>query len=358
MDILITERPSENGYIESLIKAYSRAGNTVICDASNFFYSNHVPDVLHIHWPERLYQWSPPTDVNQSEILDVIEERLVWYRNHGVTILNTIHNLQPHDSTLEVGKQAYRLVIKYADILVHHCDKSVSLLSDKYPEVTEKTNIVCPHGDYRIHYRNPDPVHARRAYGLPEDKIIILNFGRQRPYKNGDFIISAFDKLGVSSKYLVIAGVLDYPDNGRMKNLRFRISTKVRKSLKYADRKFIYRHFSNAEISDIVSCADIIFLGQNVALNSGLLPLAATFGRPVVCPDTGCFREAVSEWCHEMYEPGDIASASNALQRMCKKVLDVREGAEPFDNTRWLSENSWEKHAGIILSHLPSTRRR
>jgi glycosyltransferase involved in cell wall biosynthesis len=225
-------------------------------------------------------------------------------------------------------------------------------LSDKYPDTSGKTNIVCPHGDYLIHYRYLGQGHARKVYNIPEDKLVILNFGRQRPYKNGDFITSAFKKLGIDSKYLVIAGVLDYPDNGRMRNLLFRMRNKMRKSLKYSDRKFIYRHFSTPDIPEIISCADIIFLGQKHALNSGLLPLAATFGKPIVCPDTGCFREAVSEWYHEIYTPGDITGASNALQLMCERVLKIREESGSLDNSAWLSGNSWEKHVKIILSHI------
>ena len=144
MNILITERPSENGYIESLINAYLRASHTVVCDVSNFFYSNYVPDILHIHWPESLYQWCSIEAVNEIEMQESIEERLLWYKRNGTTIIHTIHNLCPHDSKQSRDQDVFNLVIQYADLLVHHCAESINLTSDSYPDVSRKKNIIYP----------------------------------------------------------------------------------------------------------------------------------------------------------------------------------------------------------------------
>ena len=54
MKILIPETPQSNSYVTSLIQAYQKAGCTVICGEANFYFTDFVPDVLHIQWPESL----------------------------------------------------------------------------------------------------------------------------------------------------------------------------------------------------------------------------------------------------------------------------------------------------------------
>ena len=352
MDILLTESPTENGYIESLINAYVRAGHTVVCDVNNFFYSNYVPDMLHIHWPERLYKWSSHEGINDVDRYKKIEERLLWHKNNGTRIFHTIHNLCPHDSKLDIDRDIFQLIIKYADTLIHHCNESISLLARHYPETLKKTNKVCTHGDYLIHYKKVDDSLARKMCAIPRDRFVILNFGRQRPYKNEQFIISVFDSLDISSKYLVIAGQFEYPDNKPASRRFFRLRNRIRKQWNFTNKKYLYRYFPTHEIPDIISSSDIIFLGQQNALNSGLLSLAATYSKPVVYPNIGCFQEAMSGWHHEAYKAGDIADATRSLQTMYARVVERKNKSEIFDNSDWLTNNSWDNHVKNIFLNI------
>jgi beta-1,4-mannosyltransferase len=346
MKILVTDNPTpDNDYIESLISAYLRAGQDVTTGADEFFFSDSIPDVLHIHWPESLYRWRAPKGMSSDRVSRMIVERLDWYKDNGVTIINTIHNLAPHNNTLDADRQVYRQIIEHADILVHHCSDSIRLFAKSYPAASSRTNIVCPHGDYLIHYKAVAKDKARSRYTIPKDRLVILNFGRQRPYKNERFITTVFNNLAIKSKYLVIAGVFEYPDVGRWLRMRNRF----RKRFPYRDRKYIYRMFPPSEIPDIISGADIIFLGQQHALNSGLLPLAATYSKPVVCPDIGCFKQSMEGWLCETYIAGDVDNAVLALQNMCKELPDLTVP----DNSDWLRNNSWDGHVNGILRALP-----
>lgn len=342
MKILITNDPiSHNDYIESLISAYLRAGHDVATGADDFFYSSSIPDILHIHWPENLYLWHAPKGMSSDSVKRIIVERLDWYKRKGVTIINTIHNIAPHDSTGGTGREVYRQIIEHADILVHHCSNSIGLLAEIYPSVFSRANIVCPHGDYLIHYRAVNKDKARSRYNIPKDRLVILNFGRQRPYKNGQFITAVFKQLENKLKYLVIAGYFDYSNAGYWLRKRNRF----REHFPYRDRKYIYRSFPIAEIPDIISSADIIFLGQQHALNSGVLSLAATYSKPVVCPDIGCFKQSLNGWHYQTFTAGDIKGARHALQTMCDNLQDLAT----LDNSDWLRKNSWERHVNGIL---------
>jgi len=53
LTVLIVERINDaNEYTKLLAEAYKTAGLSVIFDVQNFLYSNHVPDIVHVQWPE------------------------------------------------------------------------------------------------------------------------------------------------------------------------------------------------------------------------------------------------------------------------------------------------------------------
>ncbi|MBL1432904.1 MAG: hypothetical protein COC09_06610 [Gammaproteobacteria bacterium] len=346
--ILITESPSQNGYIESLINAYIRAGHTVICDAHNFFFSNHTPDFIHIHWPERLYKWLSIEGIKKTDIHQTIKNRLAWYKSRNVKIIYTIHNLQPHGSHTNTEKDIYKTVLNHADILLHHCNKSIELVQKIYPFAQDKKNVVCPHGDYLIHYRNIPQLDARKKYNIPPEKIVTLNFGTQKPYKNTNLINEAFDQLKIDSKFLFIAGRYQNPGKNALAKLYYRFLSMVAQKFGSPKKKVLHKAIPTEEIPYLLNSADIVFLGQEHGLNSGLIALAATYSKPVVCPNIGCFKESIKEWQHASYQAGNAADAANALNKIYDKVLDNKKRNTAFDNTKWLADSSWDKHVERI----------
>jgi hypothetical protein len=72
--IIGPDQPGTNSNVESLMEAYKKAGHNVICGERNFFYSNFIPDLLHIQWPEKLYTWYPFSALDEGEKINTIEE--------------------------------------------------------------------------------------------------------------------------------------------------------------------------------------------------------------------------------------------------------------------------------------------
>ena len=142
MKIQIVEHPGSNTYISSLMLAYERLGHILVCNHNNFFYSNFIPDILHIHWPDRLYMWGfPLTGKPHYEIIKIITERLKWYKSVGSIIVYTSHDLKPHHSEhQELDKNIFNLIISFSDLIIHHCEASIALLNDLYP-LAKKKNI-------------------------------------------------------------------------------------------------------------------------------------------------------------------------------------------------------------------------
>ena len=117
--------------------------------------------------------------------------------------------------------------------------------------------------------------------------------------------------------------------------------------------KSVLRPVHTNEIPKIISATDVFFLGHQEGINSGLLALAASYGKPVVFPDLFNFSEQISCWSwKEQYKTGDEASAVKALERMMDRLNHIPPGQVMFDNKEWLSANSWDKHVRIITMEI------
>lgn len=341
MKILIPHNNIINGYIPSLIKGYQNARCEVVVGKVNFYLSNYKPDILHIHWPESLYD---KDCVPFDKPNDVIAKRIKWYKEQGVRIFLTIHNLRPHDEIKrKTRRNIYESVLEHTDIIIHHGHASIRLMKKEYPKIVNKTHIVCPHGHYLIHYRDVPKNEARNYLKLPQHAFIILNFGKVRPYKDFGLLRKIFRKWRHPDKLLLVAGQYDHKEN-TLSRLRRKGSEFVGR---YARKEHFY--FKRVKAEDICyyfAAADLLLLSHKEGLTSGILPMAATYYKPVVYPDIGNFQEQIEGWIGESYQCGDIVSALIALDKIVRRM---DEGLD-MDNKLWLAKNSWDEHVKRILS--------
>lgn len=350
MIVQITENPGYNSYIGSLIEAYKIAGHTVVCGPNNFFYSNLVPDVLHIHWPERLYRWFVMRKKDEELQYEWIKERLNWYKNNNTKIIHTIHNLMPHFSNGSFNdRKFYRLFIDNADILSHHCPKSIDLLKDEYIETNHKLNLVNHHGDYLLDYKYIDKIEARKKLNLPLDKFIILNFGSQQKYKGLSFLEKVFNSLDLEDKYLLTAGNPYIGQLSKIKQVITGVKNKAVEKINLSNKKYLLRSIELDELQLIFNAADILFTGYGRGLNSGVLSLAATFKLPVVMPKIGCFEYQLMGWKYYSYERMNLEQAKQAITMLYKEFTNT---GIKLDNTEYLRLNSWDLHVENILNRL------
>jgi len=247
MTIYLLADPLENSYVISLIDEYKRIGHKVYCGSRNFLVSNLIPDILHIQWPEKMYNNYPFSTFPEDEKLKIIEEKLVWYKKNRTIIIQTIHNLQPHNpKSISFEKNVYGLVIKYSDILIHHCQNSAELIKKNYSGIEKKLNVVNHHPDYLYDYVHIKKEVARKKLGLPKEKFIILNFGSQQKYKGEDFIESVFKKLKMKDKFLLTAG--NYVYDGFSNIVLLKLRNKLRQKLIYPNKKYVYNKIMLSEL--------------------------------------------------------------------------------------------------------------
>ena len=346
----------DNDYIRLLTEAYVEAGHTVILGPENLLYSNFVPDVLHLHWPEQFYKQHEHLARTTSSI-QLLRKKLEDLGTKGVTIVYTLHNLRPHEiSEAAFEDEIYRLFASTADVIVHHGKASITAARDRWPECSRAWHVVAPHGSYET-----APVSravARAKYNFPSDKMVLLNFGLQRRYKGLFFLEAVLAGLDKDKLHLFTIGpyspsprTLCQHARKQLTLMRNLLTQRIRSN--FFGHTRVIRNVPNDEISEIMAAVDMVMLGHQSGINSGLLALAASYSKPVVYPALGNFAEQLDGWIlAEHYTPADKDSASAAVERLVRRLVQVDETEISNSHANWLARHTWSAHVEVVLANL------
>jgi hypothetical protein len=316
VNILLCERINQkyNQYIELLTFAYQRSNHNTILDVQNFLYSNFIPDFIHLQWPESIYRWRHWLEPNDESAI-FLKRRLAFYSNNNVPIVYTVHNLKPHDKSNYFDQKIFDLIIDSSDIIVHHGKKSRDLFTKIYPITNSKIQIICPHGDYPIN--KVDPILSKRKLHLPLNKYIYLNFGIQKKYKGFYFLKNTFKELDNPNVFLFTIGNFVYDKklefikkiiSRRLSGLyKYRIFNSLQSKSKTIDTTVEYN-----QIPLIFTASDIVILGHQSGLNSGILSLAASYGKPIIFPNIGNFYDQLDGY--DLCKSYEVANTNSAIE--------------------------------------------
>ena len=270
-------------------------------------------DLIHVHWPEALCDWKIPTKDQINRIRSALNRR----KAAGTKIVITIHNEIPHGRDLQIDDDLYRSALSISDGVIHLGERSKEIMAARYGNsVSLKPSTVIPHGDYLEFPNNTTQKEARAELRIPQEKQVILSFGRIRTMEEYELLINGFNYAPIENSILVQAG---------------RLPAVSRKSLRYVTRFFPFfernkRLFNGPIPSDRVqlflNAADILLILRNRSLNSGNVSLGFTFRKPVVGPLVGVIGEYLEKTGNPTYEPFNYASMNSAL----------REGLEAVDS--------------------------
>jgi len=177
---------------------------------------------------------------------------------------------------------------------------------------------VIPHGNYSYFTNCISKNVARKKLGFLDDDELLLFFGTLRPDKGLDIVLNALQTLSSTSPKLklLIAG----KPFGDMTEA-FINSMILSRGL--TDRVIFYGKFiPDSEIDYYFCASDIVLLTYRRVYESGVLNLAQTYGRAVICSDLPEFRESIQHLVNGMLFP---ANDSKALALTISKSLANRE---------------------------------
>jgi glycosyltransferase involved in cell wall biosynthesis len=249
-------------------------------------------DVLHVHWPESVF------DHTLVEALPTTESLLFGIRRaraRGAKLLWTIHNLHTHEQRHSYFEQRFwRRFIAELDGVVALTERGLGAARARFGELAQKRAWIVPHPHYRGQYRDDiDRRAARRRLGLREATKVMLVFGRMYEYKNVPALLRALRAAPAEDWAVLVVGA---PRNREvMRSLR-------RESAGDARVHYYLDFIDAADAQVYFRAADLVVQPYREILNSGTALLSLSFDRPVLLPHHGAGADLAAQfgppWVH------------------------------------------------------------
>ena len=229
-----------------------------------------------------------------------------------------------HDITCHIGDRrsrkipsfVHKLVMRYADRVIVHGKKLKELLTEKDNKSPGSIQVI-PHGEFSFYKK-----FSRRA--VKEEDHLILFFGRIWEYKGLRYLIEAEPLISekVPTGKIVIAG----------KGEDFR---KYQEMMVHKEKFIVHNEYiPNEMVAELFQKASIVVLPYIEASQSGIVPLAYAFKKPVVATDVGSIPEVVDNG-----KTGYIVPPKDA-KKLAEAIIDLLRDKE---KRREMGENAYKK---------------
>jgi glycosyltransferase involved in cell wall biosynthesis len=295
------------------------------------------PKVLHILWN------------NNFELFDRTL-LMLYYRLLGKKIAITAHNINAGqrdsaDSTL--NRITLRIQYRLADHIFVHTKKMKRQLCESFGVREDAVTTI----RHPINNAFPDTdltsIQAKQRLGIRSGEKTMLFFGRLRPYKGLEYLLSAFDQLSaVYPGYrLIIAGESKKGSEAYFNDVQSQISSHANREQIISRIEFIPDQ--DAEL--YLKAADVMVLPYRDIFQSGVLFLAYSFGLPVVASDVGSFREEIVEGkTGFVCKPCDSVDLAKALRTYFESDLYLGLGRY----RREIQEYAYVEHSWDAVAKL------
>jgi starch synthase len=243
-------------------------------------------------------------------------------------IVSTLHDIEPHpgiDRTFR-KKLEIRTLVRYSMDLFVHGQGLKDQLSKLYPQFAKDSIHVIPHGDYAF--------FTRWSSGIPEEGRTILFFGRIRDYKGLPLLYDAYKRVlnVIPNARLIIAG------DGSLGSLQAQFEG-------IPNCEIHNRYISDEEVSSFFERASIIVCPYTEASQSGVVPVAYAFKKPVIATHVGCLPESVDHGkTGILVPPGDSQALADEIISLIQDPVRRRElGDNGY--RKMIDELGWDKIA-------------
>lgn len=240
-------------------------------------------------------------------------------------IVTTIHDVILHTGDREsriIPQFTHKLPIKYADQIIVHGAALKKEMIKEYSKMPEEVNIL--HRGVNSIYRR----YIKKA--TEEDDYTILFFGRIWEYKGLRYLIQAEPLITkeIPDVKIIIAG--------RGED----VIKKYQDIMINKEKYVIYnRHISNTMVAELFQKASIVVLPYTDASQSGIVPLAYAFKKPVVVTNVGSLPEVVTHG-----ETGYIVPPKNP-NKLAEAIIDLLKDKE---KRKRMGENAYRMTNGEL----------
>jgi glycosyltransferase involved in cell wall biosynthesis len=221
-----------------------------------------------------------------------------------IPLMTTVHDvdLHPGDSdTRMLPGWAPELMVRQSGHVVVHGEGLKKMVLDRYSKSADRVHVL----SHPAIHRYAELARRQKMARRPADGTVrVLLFGRIFAYKGLEHLVRAEAMLkDIPHLRITVAGRGDDP-------------WVFQPLMGEANRYDIRNHFiEDSEVAQLFLDADIVVLPYTEASQSGVLNLAAAFGKPVIVTDVGELRATVQpNGLGVVVPPGDAEQLARAIR--------------------------------------------
>lgn len=297
-------------FVDLVIQSYAPFCS-VDTNFNNFWLNKRNYDIIHLHWPEYLFKWEVPSDLELLLLKRVLNE---WHQK-GTKIVVTRHNYLPHRPNPERFVPLYNLVYASAHAVVHMGQHSELEYLKRYKELISKKQlqVQIPHPIFTNYSNNVSEYEARRHLNIKKNTVVMLVFGEVRNAAEKNLVLTAFEAINHKDKLLLVPGWKFSEGKEPINRLKW---FKIQHSKSY---RIFYEYIEEDRVQHYLMAANFVFLPRVDTLNSGLPFLAATFNKPIIGMDKGNIGEVLKEFGMPVIENTQLIT----IQLGIDKIIDL-----------------------------------
>lgn len=237
-------------------------------------------DIVHLHWPETV--WQGHSSMQRLLRGTTFILLLCLARMRGASIVETVHNVAPHDAAGGRLPKALRRAVTALLSGIQVLDRST--IDRLEPSRQHLPSALVEHGHYADSYPAVKPISGP-PFG-------VFHVGFLRPYKGTEELIETFTRLGRQDWNLHIAGRID--DEDRLSSLR--------SCLPQGSATLSGQFLDAEEVSALAGRCHLCVLPFRTVENSGSVLMALSLGLPVLAPNLGNLSTIQGRVGHEWLE--------------------------------------------------------
>jgi len=303
------------------------------------------PRVFHILWNSKI-------QVFDRTLL------MLYFKVLGKRIALTAHNVnQARRDSRDTWLNRITLRIQYrlADHIFVHTQKMKDELLADFGVAGESVTVIRHPINDAFPNSRLTPSEAKGRLGLEDTNKTILCFGRIKPYKGIEYLLSAFQTLaaGDGQYRLLIAGEVQKGNEKYLESLTQAMAAEMERGQIILKTQFI----PDEEIEVYFKAADVIVLPYKDIFQSGVLFLGYSFGLPAIVTDVGSFREelVVGETGY-LCRPEDPTDLMRTIERFFASDLYRNLGTKRQEIKNYAeAHHSWSAVASLTRRAYEAT---
>ncbi|MBR4264901.1 MAG: glycosyltransferase family 4 protein [Bacteroidales bacterium] len=340
---IVASRNELNSYIKEQYESLKEYFD-VVWGLDFFWEENFYADYYLIHWPEYITNFY---NKKFDSVLETIKERLISIKNNNSKLIGIYHNKFPHYNNTEGNRKLYETFYSMMDGVICLGYYSANYYKSTYKNFNTQITII-PHPCFNSIPNTISREDARKNLSINKDNFVILIFGSLRNKEEVKLFLRAFKDSNIKNKkLLVVGGKIDHYSSiiEKIYNKIYRF-WHAGKNLIYIDRKV-----DDNELQKYFNASDVVFIPRTDTLNSGVVFMAFTFGKPVIGPSVGNITETLKDSGNILFNPNNRESIANALNLASTSNLnEISQNNISLSKTIFSTQNIAYKISNFIIS--------